>query len=85
MSAINATNLNSPSDLIGTVKWFNEAKGYGFIRADGIESDIFAHYKHLIPETENEFRVLVKNQLVLFEPTDTSKGIMATKIRKIKH
>lgn len=83
MSAIDATNLASPKDVIGTVKFFNDAKGWGFCTAEGFEADIFLHYRHIIAESENEFRVLVKNQLVVFEPTVTSRGWMATKIRKI--
>jgi len=68
------------SDLLGTCKWFDEKKGFGFIRADTIESDIFVHYKHILSEG---YRTLVKNELVLFEPSTTAKGIMATKVRKL--
>lgn len=84
MSAIDAANLSSPKDVIGTVKFFNDAKGWGFATVDGYDKDIFLHYRHIIAESENEFRVLVKNQLVVFEPTVTSRGWMATKIRSIK-
>ena len=67
-------------DLMGTVKWFDEKKGYGFLRADSIDSDIFVHYKHIVAEG---YRTLVKNELVTFEPATTSKGIMANKVRKL--
>lgn len=67
-------------DLMGTVKWFDEKKGYGFLRTDTIDTDIFVHYKHIVAEG---YRTLVKNELVVFEPATTSKGIMATKVRKI--
>lgn len=83
MSAIDSENLSSPKDVIGTVKFFNDAKGWGFATVEGIETDVFLHYRHIIAESENEFRVLVKNQLILFEPTVTSKGWLASKIRKI--
>lgn len=68
------------TDLMGTVKWFDEKKGYGFLRADSIDTDIFVHYKHIVAEG---YRTLVKNELVVFEPATTSKGIMATKVRKL--
>lgn len=68
------------NDKIGTCKWFDEKKGFGFLRTNGIESDIFVHYKHILCEG---YRTLVKNELVLFEPLTTAKGIMATRIRKI--
>ena len=68
------------TDKMGTVKWFDEKKGYGFLRTDGVEDDIFIHYKHIMAEG---YRTLVKNELVVFEPTTTAKGVMATKVRKL--
>lgn len=70
------------SELMGTVKWFDEKKGFGFVRANGIENDIFVHYKHISGEG---FKTLIKDELVLFEVVDTAKGLMATKVRKIPH
>lgn len=67
-------------DLMGTVKWFDEKKGFGFLRTETIESDVFCHYKHIRAEG---YRTLIKNELVLFEPSVTSKGIMAVNIRKV--
>lgn len=68
------------NDLLGTCKWFDEKKGFGFIRTETIDSDIFVHYKHILSEG---YRTLVKNELVTFEPLTTAKGIMATKVRKL--
>jgi len=70
------------TELLGTVKWFDEAKGYGFLNTAGIEKDIFIHYKHIV---QDGYRTLYRNELVLFEPIDTAKGVMATKIKKIPH
>jgi cold shock protein len=70
----------SSSELMGTVKWFDEKKGYGFLRTETIDSDVFVHYKHIIQEG---YRTLIKNELVTFEPVTQSKGIMATKVRKL--
>lgn len=70
----------SEKDLMGTVKFFDEKRGWGFIKAEGIDQDIFVHYKHILVEG---YRSLVKNELVLFEPTQTARGIMAAKVRKL--
>ena len=70
------------NELLGTVKWFDERKGYGFIRTEGEESDIFVHYRHIDAEG---YRTLVRNELVHFEITDTSRGPLATKVRKVAH
>lgn len=70
------------NEFLGTVKWFDERKGYGFIRTEGIENDIFVHYRHI---DEEGYRTLVRNELVHFEITDTSRGLLATKVRKVSH
>lgn len=67
-------------ELLGTVKWFDERKGYGFLRSDGIDPDIFVHYRHI---DEEGYRTLVRNELVHFEVTETSRGLLATKVRKV--
>ncbi len=62
----------------GTVKWFSNAKGYGFIApADGGE-DIFAHFSAISMEG---YKTLKKGQLVEFESTQGPKGMHATSIR----
>lgn len=68
-------------EYMGTVKWFDEKKGYGFVRTEDIENDIFVHYKHILFDG---YRTLVKNELVVFEVTPTSRGLMATKVRKVQ-
>ncbi len=63
----------------GTVSWFNENKGYGFIsKPSGL--DVFVHYS--VIESEG-FRSLAKGDKVEFEVTDGEKGPQVSKVRKI--
>ena len=63
----------------GTVKWFNESKGFGFItREDG--GDVFAHYSAI---QGNGFKTLTEGQAVSFEVVDGPKGPKAENITKI--
>ena len=63
----------------GKVKWFDEAKGFGFIEANGKE--YFAHFKEVKGEG---FKRLKEGEAVSFEPGMTSKGPIATSISVIK-
>ena len=65
----------------GVVKWFNNAKGYGFILAEGSTEDVFAHYSTI---DMNGYRTLRTGQPVLFEATAGAKGLHATAIRLIE-
>lgn len=67
------------SDVVtGTVKWFNDAKGYGFIAPNGGGNDVFAHAN----EVEGEGRVsLTEGQTVEFVITEGRKGPQASNIR----
>ena len=62
---------------IGVVKWFNNAKGFGFISAEGVDTDIFAHYSAI--EMDGD-RSLKAGQRVQFEVIHGDKGSHATKI-----
>lgn len=62
----------------GTVKWFNNAKGYGFILPEEGEGDIFAHYSAI---DMNGYRTLKAGQSVQFDTIDGPKGLHATHIR----
>ena len=62
----------------GTVKWFSEQKGYGFITRDS-GGDIFVHYSAI---EEAGFRSLAENQRVSFEVEQGDKGPAAGKVRK---
>lgn len=64
----------------GTVSWYNDSKGYGFIRAHGTARDVFAHYTAI--ETE-VFKTLAEGQQVEFEAVETAQGPKATLIRKL--
>jgi CspA family cold shock protein len=63
----------------GTVKWFNDAKGFGFITQDGGE-DVFVHHTAISAEG---FRSLAEGDRVEFEVTKGPKGLQASNVRKI--
>lgn len=63
---------------IGTVKWFNDAKGFGFIKPDEGEDELFAHFSAI---EMNGFKTLKEGQRVSFEITQGPKGKQATNIR----
>jgi len=64
----------------GTVKWFNETKGYGFITPDGGGQDLFAHFREI---TGDGFKTLTENQRVQFQVTQGPKGSQASHISGI--
>jgi len=61
----------------GTVKWFDNKKGYGFIQQDNSEEDVFVHYSDI--EVEG-FKTLKEGQRVSFEVTDGGKGLRAVNV-----
>lgn len=65
--------------LTGKVKWFNEAKGYGFIQQDN-GPDVFVHYSNIVGKG---FRTLKENDAVSFEVNEGPKGLQAIKVEKI--
>jgi CspA family cold shock protein len=65
---------------VGTVKWFNADKGFGFIAPDDGGDDIFAHFSAI---SSNGFRSLEENQRVEFEVGQGRKGLQAENIRVI--
>ncbi len=64
----------------GSVKWFNEAKGYGFIAQDNGGPDVFVHYSNI---TGNGFKTLKEGQQVEFEIGQGPKGPCATNVRRL--
>jgi CspA family cold shock protein len=60
----------------GTVKWFNDAKGYGFITQPGGD-DVFVHFSSIIGDG---FRTLAEGEVVEFEIAQTERGLQAAKV-----
>jgi CspA family cold shock protein len=61
----------------GTVKFFNDAKGFGFIKEDGSEKDIFVHVTGLIHEIR-------ENDRVSFDVQEGKKGLNAANVKRIE-
>jgi CspA family cold shock protein len=66
----------SETRLSGTVKWFSDEKGWGFIRSDHGE-ELFVHHKHI---NADGFRKLTEGQKVTFEIACGDKGLYATNV-----
>ena len=64
----------------GTVKWFNDQKGYGFITPSDGSPDVFAHFSEIVADG---FKTLSEGQKVEFEVTQGPKGPRATGIRPL--
>lgn len=62
----------------GTVKWFNEKKGFGFITPDDGGDDLFVHHTNI---AATGFRTLKDGQRVEFEPAQGKKGMEATQVK----
>ena len=62
----------------GTVKWFNDQKGFGFITQDG-GGDVFVHHTAI---TSEGFRSLAEGDKVVFDVTEGKKGPAAANVRK---
>jgi CspA family cold shock protein len=66
------------SSTTGTVKWFNESKGYGFISpADGGD-DVFVHFRAIVGEG---FKTLSEGQTVSYEVENGPKGLQASQVQ----
>ncbi len=66
----------------GTVKWFNDAKGYGFITPESGEQDCFVHYSAI---QGSGFRSLAEGQRVQFDLKQGQKGLAAENVEKLDH
>ncbi len=65
--------------IVGTVKWFNTTKGYGFISREG-GKDVFVHYSAIVGDG---FRNLEEGERVEFEIEDTPRGPQAANVTKL--
>jgi CspA family cold shock protein len=65
----------------GTVKWFNDKKGFGFIVPDGDEKDIFVHHTSIMGDG---FKTLKEGERVEFEITQSQKGEQAKNVSRLE-
>ena len=66
--------------VTGTVKWFNNAKGFGFITREDLDGDIFVHFRSIQGEG---FRTLNEGEDVEFVLTEGPKGLQAEDVAKL--
>lgn len=71
--------MTETARVTGTVKWFNNSKGYGFVSREGGD-DVFVHYSAIEGEG---FRTLTEGQQVEFEVEQGPKGLQAVRVRAI--
>ncbi|MEA2426206.1 MAG: cold shock protein [Thermoleophilaceae bacterium] len=64
----------------GTVKWFSDEKGFGFITPDDGERDLFVHFSAI---TGDGYRSLAEGAKVSYEPEDGDKGPKAVNVEKL--
>ncbi|MEM1189619.1 MAG: cold-shock protein [Pseudomonadota bacterium] len=66
--------------VVGTVKWFNNAKGFGFITSENYEGDVFVHFRSIQGEG---YRTLNEGQAVEFTLVEGPKGLQAEDVAKV--
>ena len=68
--------------ILGTVKWFNSGKGYGFIEREEGE-DVFVHYTAIQDDGFNSYRTLDEGQQVEFSIEQGPKGLQAADVKPV--
>lgn len=76
--------MNAPArpvetNVSGTVKWFNDAKGFGFINRDDGKPDVFVHFTSI---QSSGFKSLAEGDKVTFDTIDGPKGLQAANVTK---
>lgn len=66
----------------GTVKWFDDSKGYGFILGED-KNEYFVHWKSIVTLSDNQRRFLVKEEAVKFDLIQTDKGVQAINVVRL--
>ncbi|CCG19079.1 cold shock-like protein [Taylorella asinigenitalis 14/45] len=73
-------NSTSSNRVVGTVKWFNDTKGFGFVTPEGSNEDLFIHFSSI---QMDGFKTLKENQKISFEITEGPKGKQAINIQPV--
>jgi CspA family cold shock protein len=73
--------MGARTDMKGTVKWFNDAKGYGFITPEDGTKDCFVHYSAI--QGGKGRKSLAEGQVVEFDPVPGEKGPAAANVRAV--
>jgi len=66
--------------VTGSVKWFNNAKGYGFVKPDGQDEDVFVHFSAI---NMGGYKTLKEGQKVEFEISQGPKGLHASHVNRV--
>jgi CspA family cold shock protein len=69
--------------MIGKVKWFDEAKGYGFVLSEE-GKEYFVHWKSIVTMSEMSRKYLVQDEEVQYDLMETDKGVQAINVVRLK-